>query len=128
MFKIFKKVKKNKKGYTLTELIVVVAILGILAAVATPMVLNQVSKARTSADAANEKAIENAYLVGMADASDTTVPADLTGVKKKIGSALATIPKPHDGKKKFYLNPTTGEATAATATPSPVSSWIELNP
>ncbi|EPR09947.1 type II secretion system protein [Ruminiclostridium papyrosolvens] len=126
MFKFFKKVKKNKKGYTLTELIVVVAILGILAAVATPMVLNQVSKAKTSADAANEKAIENAYLVGMADASDTTVPADFTGVKKKIGSALASIPKPNDKSKDFYLNPTTGEATAASATPSPVASWIKL--
>ncbi len=126
MLMFIKKVKKNKKGYTLTELIVVVAILGILAAVATPMVLNQVSKARKSADAANEKAIENAYLVGMADASDTSVPASFSGVKLKIGDALASIPKPHDGKKKFFLNPTTGEATAATS--SPAAGWINMNP
>ncbi len=126
MFKIFKKVKKNKKGYTLTELIVVVAILGILAAVATPMVLKQVGKAKDSADLANEKAIENAYLVGVADASNTSVPSTLAEVKTKIGDALATIPKPHDSKKKFYLNPTTGEATAATA--APASNWIDMNP
>ena len=126
MFKIFKKVKKNKKGYTLTELIVVVAILGILAAVATPMVLNQVGKAKKSADAANEKAIENAYLVGMADASNTNVPASLSAVKVKIGSALASIPKPHDSSKKFFLNPTTGEATATSA--APATNWINMNP
>ena len=124
MFMFIKKVKKNKKGYTLTELIVVVAILGILAAVATPMVLNQVSKAKNSADLANEKAIENAYLVAIADASDTSVPADFTGVKKKIGSALASIPTPHDKAKDFYLNPTTGEVTAAAAIPS--TGWIKL--
>ena len=124
MLMFIKKVKKNKKGYTLTELIVVVAILGILAAVATPMVLNQVSKARKSADAANEKAIENAYLVGMADASDTSVPSDFTGVKKKIGSALASIPTPHDKTKDFYLNPTTGEVTVAATTPS--TGWVKL--
>ncbi len=125
MFKIFKKVKKNKKGYTLTELIVVVAILAILAAVATPMVLSQVGKAKTSADLANEKAIENAYMVGVADASDTTVPASFSGVKKKIGSALASIPTPHDKSKDFYLNPTTGEATATVSASAPTG-WIKL--
>ncbi|WP_024831784.1 prepilin-type N-terminal cleavage/methylation domain-containing protein [Ruminiclostridium josui] len=128
MFKFIKKVKKNQKGYTLTELIVVVAILGILAAVATPMVLNQVQKARNSADAANLKAIQNAYLVGMAGDSNASVPSDFTGVKNKIGDALASIPKPHDSNKKFYINPKTGEVTAATATPSPTADWINMNP
>ncbi len=126
MFKIFKKVKKNKKGYTLTELIVVVAILGILAAIATPMVLNQVGKAKDSADAANKKAIQNAYLIGMADASATADPSNFTDVKKIIGDALASIPTPHDKTKVFYLNKATGEVTAAASEPSPSASWIEL--
>lgn len=126
MFRFFKKVKKNKKGYTLTELIVVVAILGILAAVATPMILNQVGKAKTSADLANEKAIENAYLVGMADASDTLVPSNISDIKKKISSAMASIPTPNDKTKDFYINPTTGEVTASSATPSPTASWYNL--
>ncbi len=127
MFKFFKKVKKNKKGYTLTELIVVVAILGILAAVATPMILNQVGKAKTSADLANEKAIENAYLAGMAESSDASVPANISDIQKKISSALPSIPRHSDNAKDFYINPTTGEVTASSSTPSPTASWIKLH-
>lgn len=126
MFRFFKKVKKNKKGYTLTELIVVVAILGILAAVATPMVLNQVGKAKTSADLANEKAIENAYKIGVAQATDTATPSTLDGVKAKIGDALASIPTHSDKSKDFYLDPKTGEATATVTTSTP-SGMIKLH-
>ncbi|EGD45721.1 hypothetical protein Cpap_0048 [Ruminiclostridium papyrosolvens DSM 2782] len=126
MFKFFKKVKKNKKGYTLTELIVVVAILGILAAVATPMILNQVGKAKTSADAANKRSIENAYKIGMAQSTDTTVPSTLSGVQAKVGNIMSAFPTPSNSTQDYYLNPTTGEATATTT--APASNWINLNP
>ncbi len=126
MFKFFKKVKKNKKGYTLTELIVVVAILGILAAVATPMILNQVGKAKSSADAANERSIENAYKIGMAQSSDTVIPSDLSGIKAKVGTIMSAFPTPSNSTQDYYLNPTTGEATAAATTPA--TGWVNLNP
>ncbi len=63
----FSSVKKNKKGYTLTELIVVVAILGVLAVIAVPMIMNSVRDARLNADETSAKAIETAVQMCLAD-------------------------------------------------------------
>ena len=51
---------KDEKGFTLIELIVVIAVLGILATLAIPRVIGVKSRAETAADDANEKIIRNA--------------------------------------------------------------------
>lgn len=48
--------KLNKKGFTLAELLVVVAIVGVLVAISIPIFTNQLEKAREATDLANIRA------------------------------------------------------------------------
>ena len=48
--------KMNKKGFTLIEMLVVIAIIAVLVAIVIPVVGNSTEKAREAADAANVRA------------------------------------------------------------------------
>ena len=53
---MFKKLKNSKKGFTLAELLIVVAIIGVLVAISIPIFTGQLEKAREATDAANIRA------------------------------------------------------------------------
>ena len=55
---MFKKVKENKKGFTLAELLIVVAIIAVLVAISIPIFTTQLEKSREAVDLAN---IRSAY-------------------------------------------------------------------
>ena len=49
--------KRMKKGFTLAELLIVVAIIAVLTAIAVPLFVTSLNKAQTATDEANERAV-----------------------------------------------------------------------
>lgn len=74
MLKFLNKKKNDNKGFSLVELIIVVAILAILVGLLAPQYLKYVEKSRKSADASNLSEMVNAIQVHAAD-SDSNLKA-----------------------------------------------------
>lgn len=95
-----KKILKNKKGFTLVELMVVVAILGILVAVAVPVYNNVTENAKKTACKSNISTIESAVVMYQAEegaipttgGDDTPVTVDLTVDELKTLGYLKDVP------------------------------------
>jgi len=60
-----KKFFNNKKGFTLAELLIVIAIIAILAAIAIPVYNNTVEKARYTKDAANMRILLDTFRIAL---------------------------------------------------------------
>lgn len=116
MIKKIQKHMNNRKGFTLIELIVVIVILGILAAILVPTFASYVNRADQAADdalLANIKtALSVAYLIDGADDNYAIVngkaPTDVTTDSAK--AVLAVIPKATTGAtlltSTYYSNKT----------------------
>lgn len=59
--------KKNNKGFSLVELIVVVLIMGIIAVALAPQVMKWVGEARKNSDSNTQKDIKSAIQIAIAD-------------------------------------------------------------
>ena len=76
MKNLMKKIRKNNKGFTLVELIIVVAIIAVLSAVAAPQYIKYVERSRQGVDASTLEEVRHAVEVEAAileDGKDGTV-------------------------------------------------------
>ncbi|MBR3347266.1 MAG: prepilin-type N-terminal cleavage/methylation domain-containing protein, partial [Solobacterium sp.] len=64
--------KNNKKGFTLAELLIVVAIIGVLVAVSIPIFTAQLAKARVATDQANARAAKAAAVAAELTSESTS--------------------------------------------------------
>ena len=85
------KIRNNKKGFTLAELLVVVAIIGVLVAISIPIFTAQLSKARKGTNQANVRSAKAAAVSAYLTATDAEKKAGVTvELNVKTGATLVT--------------------------------------
>ena len=128
--------KNNKKGFTLVELVIVVAVMAILVAVAIPTVKSVTSSAQGAVNETNARTIESTIKLWEANVAAGTVgaPSTLqaamteaalgiedatyaynqsTGVAKYVGDASATVSAVAGAKQWKISFATTGIPTVS---------------
>lgn len=84
---------RNNKGFSLVELIVVIAIIGVLAAIAIPNVMGALQRSKAAADVASAATIASSIKVAIAEDKFTTTyssPIILNSATDTIGAALVS--------------------------------------
>ncbi len=110
-----KKILSSNKGFSLIELIVVIAILGVLVGVAAPNLIGYVHKTRVSADIANLETVKRAAQAYVAE--------------KEVNAATATDITTEVGTDKFNGTlPTLKSVTPNAITVSVTGSVVTVSP
>lgn len=110
--------KLNKKGFTLAELLIVVAIIGVLVAISIPIFTSQLKKARLATNQANARA---AYAAATAqylqdDTKTGDITYDVASGKISTTATAGTTSMPNVDISTWNYEGTGSEATLGTTT------------
>ena len=119
-----KKIRSSKKGFTLAELLIVVAIIGVLVGISIPIFTTQLEKSRESTDIANMRAAKaaavSAYLgeekigskqLGSAQTAAVTLYYDAENGKKITSYAAPLLLDGETGEFKTTEGEVAAEAS-----------------
>ena len=115
MFNLFSKVKKDKRGFSLVELLVVLLIMSIIASVAIPLYLNQQKRSSLS--------------LAQSDTTSTGQEINsLVGDYTNFGTATGTITFPGGVATFSPMTGATGNGAALSTGPGTTTSIVRLSP
>lgn len=86
--------KMNNKGFSLVELIIVIAIMAVLVGILAPQFIKYVEQSKRATDIQNAQSYASAILTDVASSNWTanqTVPSTMTAVPTVAGSAGGTM-------------------------------------
>lgn len=105
--------KMNKKGFTLIEMLVVIAIIAVLVAIIVPTVSNSTLKAKAATDAANLRSVQAEAQIAVLNANlELPASGTTTDVKSYAPSADTMVCKTN---KDWTLSITMDDAGTVTA-------------
>lgn len=122
---------KSKKGFTLVELIIVIAILGVIAMIAVPALAGVMSSSRVKADYNSAAKIAETVRIWLTDATPTEVDArktatadwvDVNSVGNDLNKLLGSEVHPQglaDSAYYILVDPTTEKVVIAIAKEEP---------